>query len=317
MLGQVKCRNILTPFGTISFEDLVFKKGNAMALDSDFKEKPYYRFLSSNSRDWKIALQERITKPFEDGMLTTANEDGIVKFDDRAFRFDRMERSNKLNIFIGPTHFKEFLETNLKAIHDRKLYERLVKEGNESYGQPNAMFADILATNAGITINNGETQGMLFVRRSNKVKIYPNHWHVIGGKMEYSDCFFTSQTPSATFKRLAKQNIAKECKEELGLTPHNTRLVGLVHIPTGLNLNFLADSNLSSEQLENCLNTAVDSWECREFFVTTPKEIANFLIKNASNFVPAGFHAGLAYLYEQGQFDDFNRCLQAAEKMFN
>ena len=95
---------------TLDLNDSNFevRKGRAKNILPEEIEKDYYKWVNTGSTFYDIALEERILKPIENGLLIVRRPDGSIKFDDRKLRFDSyLERNGHYELFVAPTHFGE------------------------------------------------------------------------------------------------------------------------------------------------------------------------------------------------------------------
>ena len=154
---------------TFQFE---IQKGRAKAILPEEKDKPYYKHVLTGDREFDTALDERIERPFKDGMLVVRNPDGTIKFDDRKIRYDGFSKEGTLyRIRVGPTHFGE-MGADIKASQDQDFSRAVQEKGTQDFSDASAYFANCLAVNA-VPVT---ADGIVHVfRRDASAQYYPNH----------------------------------------------------------------------------------------------------------------------------------------------
>src|SRR3989344_553535 len=99
-------------------------------LKRERESKEYYKWLKTGSREYDVALEERIRSPVKEGMLIVKYPDGSVRFDDRKLRFDGIEYNDGIYVIcVGPTHFDEMRSVDLKARKDVDFFARVRVKG--------------------------------------------------------------------------------------------------------------------------------------------------------------------------------------------
>lgn len=272
------------------------EKGLAKAISEKEFDKKYYQWVDKQklSRDFDTALEERINKPFEKGMLVVKNLDGSIKFDDRKLRYDTHNLDEDIYTFyIGPTHFGEHQAANIRCIKDEEFYEYLINKGRKNFNDADAYFANIIAVNATIETKGGYA---LVFKRSPDSEIYADYWHVIGGHVKTDLKLFEKKHPSGDyFKKLLKKQMLAELKEELSLKPERLILTGFAHNFAGSDFTYIAKTEKTVEEILETSKNAQDLADHSNFKKLKPEELAEFLITEEKT-VPVGFGGMLLYL---------------------
>lgn len=293
-------RNLLMVMELYSSKALKIEKGLAKAISQKELGKKYYSWIDKQklSRDFDTALEERINKPLENGMLIVKNSNGYIKFDDRKMRFDKCEiENNTYTFYIGPSHFGENQATNIPCIKDKELYSYLKNEGIKNFNDLEAYFANIIAVNA--TIETKEGYALVF-KRSLDSEIYADHWHVIGGHVKTDLKLFKKKNPSKYFKRLLKKQILAELEEELLLKPKHLILAGFAHNFSGSDFTYIAKTNKTVEEILKTSKTAQDLTDHSGFKKLKPEQLVEFLLTE-EKIVPVGFGSLLLYLNKKNK----------------
>lgn len=271
------------------------KKGKAKAISKKELDKKYYKWVDKQklSRDFDTALEERINKPSENGMLIVRNPDGSIKFDDRKLRYDKCELNKDVyTMYLGPSHFGENQTSNIHCLKDKNLYEYLLNEGIKNFDDKEAYFANIIATNATLETKEGY---ILAFKRSSKSEIYADHWHVIGGHVETDLKVFKKKNPSEYFKKILDKQVLAELEEELAIKPEWFKLTGFVHGVSGADFTYIAKINKTADEILKTAKHARDAADHSSFKKLNPEELTYFLLTE-KNIVPVGFGSLLLYL---------------------
>jgi len=236
---------------------IMVEKGLARAILPELREKPYYQWVSDEgSRDYDSALYERITKPFEAGMLVVRRPDGSILFDDRKLGFSGLSENEDGYIMkLAPTHFQETKEIEARAVVDPVFKTMLEERGKKEYGDANAYFT----LPVGMTVLPLTADGGLHLfLRSNDSEIFPSVWHGIGGHLDTDYVFMDGEGASKTFDSLIREGALNELKEETGV--EGSFLEPLIVNSDGYSISFdyCAHISMSSKEFLKSYSNAKD-----------------------------------------------------------
>jgi len=279
-------------------EGFTVEKGLAKAVLPDDRGKDYYQWLGEEgSRDFDTALEERITLPYENGLLVVRETDGSIKYDDRKMRYSHTDSANGSNvIYVGPTHFKEFRNANLKAIADEEFNKSLRSRGEREFQDPWAYFANPFATNAVPVTDDGYVH---IVKRNEIVETMPGYWHVVGGMMDTNLSLFEDPNPTETLKDLIKKGIAKEFKEEGDLESVTFSLTGLARSINAVEFTHIAYVESTSQEFIDSFEAAKGKEHADIRAFSTNEALRDFLTslpESGEKMVPTGHASLLCYL---------------------
>jgi len=276
-------------------ENLVVVKGDAKAILDEEVGKDYYAWLGEDrSRDFDVALEERIKRPIENSMLIVLNPDETVKFDDRKLRYDSHLKSDGRNIVrLGPTHFQEFLNVDNRAIQDDEFFGATMRRGISDFGDPGVYHSCVIAVDA-IPIST-ERYVMMF-KRSDDAKVCPGMWHIIGGMHTTDYSFFGDRNPSRTLKSQLRESLERELKQEADNEGARLEMVGLVdNFPGSVNFSYLAYVGVGYKEFLDARMGAEDRGDHSDAHVLKSKDkVYEFMKKE--NLVNAGYGDMLLYL---------------------
>ena len=263
--------------------------GLAKAISDSERLSDFYKWATTESRDYHIALEERIRLPFENGMLVVRKGDGSIKFDDRKLRFSGYhQRDGRTVLQIGPTHFGEIKATDIKSTIDERFEESLVVRGVNDFNDRFAYLASSVAVNSVPVTKEGYVH---VFKRGSKQELLPGKWDVYGGFVEVGEDIFTLHEEDMTdkFFGLLDRNVRKEFVEETGNNQDAFELMGLVK---GVNFVFSYKANLavSSEEFIAKHASAKDASEVGNIRVLkTPADMDKFLKTERSNSSPTAY----------------------------
>ena len=264
-------------------------------LPKDVK-KPYYQGLNL-ARDFRTAYQNRIVQAAELSYIAIAG-----KFDDRKARFDGFSVGGVsgdetiVTINVGPTHFMELRDTDLKLVKEvgaqgldsiaaSEAYQRLRQQGETDFSDPTAYFAQVFSVNGVPVTNDGVVH---LVKRNDGVEIYPGAFHVIGGQYDVGFGLEGNLFQPQVFQRMAKGGILKEFSEEAGV--HHDAKAELIALIKGMNIELahVVYVPLDSETFLKYLKEAKEIEHDAVFSFSNPEQLGNFLRAEKPNFVPSG-----------------------------
>jgi len=152
--------------------------------------------------------------------------DAMARGDDAAFKLamkhiagissmyrlnDASLKGNALYLDLAITDFKDYIGTTAHALLDPDFRNQLVEAGMADAGDPNRYFSNPLATNTNIVTSDGR---MPVGIRSNKVAIYPEVPHVIGGYVKVNG----DSRPDFNVRDVDLFSfMLKELKQEIGI----------------------------------------------------------------------------------------------------
>jgi len=280
--------------GHINGEQILVEKGLARAvLDSD-RDKAYYNWLATGSREYDVAMKERITLPMKNGMLIVLDSDGNKKFDDRKLRFDGYKEvdGNKYIIRVAPTHFGETELAEQKAINSPEIENNLIKQGKKNFNDPFAYFARPFAINAVPITSEGYVH---IFKRNCETPLYPGHWHVFGGHLDTDYSFLDNNDPSQAFRDLIQSNMVREFEEEGNVYDAQFQMIKFYE-DYGAEFIHLGYIPRTSEKFLHNLTSARDYLDHTNLKVLkSPQEVENF-IATEKKIVPTGKVALKGYL---------------------
>ncbi len=283
-------------------ENLKFQKGKARALEEEESNCPYYEAVDfrQKSRGFDDAWKERIKVPVEKRIIGT-KETG--KFDDRKWRVDSVKpnlgyprKSNPAEIFLGPTHFNEYQDHDVKACLDVILQEKMVERGLKEYQDPRAYFANPLAVSTVLETSDGQ---VIVCKRNEQAKLLPGYWSHYAG---FVDADFSLMEKPDGSKAIYNSifNAMKEELQEEGKIEHRDickmRMTGLVWEPTSYDFTFITETLLPAEEVFARHKRAVDREENPNLkALRTLGEVADFLTD--PNVKMAGAARGGLFIY--------------------
>lgn len=279
-------------------KDFEIKKGKAKAISEKEIDKEYYNWVDKQklSRDFDTALEERINKPLENGMLIVKNPDGSIRFDDRKLRYDRCDLTGKVpGIYLGPTHFNEHLATGIASVEDKQLYDYLTKKGFRDFNDKKAYFADVIGVNATVETIEGY---ILIFKRSEESRLYKNHWHVIGEHLDTDLKLFEEKNPTNYFKNMIHEQILLGLKDELGIIPKELKLTGLVRDILGPNFTYTAKTDETVDEILKSFKHAKETADHSGFQKLKLQKLVDLLITE-KKIVPIAFGSLLLYLKDK------------------
>lgn len=276
-------------------KDFKIRKGKAKAISKKELNKNYYQYVNKTelSRDFDIALEERINKPLKEGLICGKHSSKQGGFEDRKLRLDKLEivRNNPF-LYIGPTHFYEQLDTCLSTVRNKKLFDYFIKQGIQNFNDEHAYFADAIGVSALVETSEGY---ILSFQRSEKSLEYKSYWHLVAGYVDTDFKFFEEKEPSDHFKKLIDKTLLNELNEEGGLVPSQIQRLGVVRDLLGVNFAYLAKINKDFGAVLNSIKNAKDFSEHSSVQKFKLKELVDFLI-NEQRIVPIAFGGLLLYL---------------------
>lgn len=283
---------------SLTGDNFEVKPGLAKAILPEETEKDYYKWASNShrSREFALALEERILEPIKNGMLIVKRPDGSVKFDDRKLRFDSytQEEDGQYTIYAGPTHFGEMKSVDVKAMKDPAFSESIAQRGLADFNDRSAYFSSCFAVNAVPLTENGSLH--LF-KRSEKSEIYPGHWHVIGGMLDTDLTFFNTGNPTASLKDLVLNRIKAEFKEETSAEQVRFQLTGLVRsLPSTADFTYIARIPMNSKEFVDLSKSAEDSADHQDIMVLSSREEVTSFLKGSERITPTGYGSLVQYL---------------------
>jgi len=204
--------------------------------------------------------------------------------------------SDELTLELAITNFKDYIGTTQSALIDPEFREQLMQAGVEDQGDPSFYFANPLATCVNIVTSDGLVPvGM----RSDKVAIYPNVPHVIGGYVKVNG----DNNPNFKVADIdLYNNMLKELREELGVSEDQLSSIdfrGIVrnNITQGPEMVFNAIINLTGDELlANWSSNSRDRFEHRNITMYNRADLVKFLEQWSGLMVPSGEAALRLYL---------------------
>ena len=290
--------------GNFTIPPIQIEKGPARAIHPSEleKRKGYYQRLYDSSRDHNTALEQRILRPMEEGLLIVKNPDGSIKFDDRKLRVDKVKKTEDgYFIYLAPTHYGEVLASNVRAIKNKEWHRTLRHEGLWHHNDPEAFFANNLTVCTSMVSKEGYV--LLFLTTPNNT-YYPEHWHVGGGQYDTEFEEFDQKDPSQYFLEKLKHTAKKEVKEEVGIDVAPV-LTGIVDGLSAVDATFFGKTDTDMKKIEEAWKTAKDRSEASKYLVLEgPQAIVDFLRDQGAKIFPASIVNLMLYLrtLEDGTF---------------
>jgi hypothetical protein len=203
-----------------------------------------------------------------------------------------------LDFTFNATDYLHFIATNERAIGDSEFRARLIKAGQEDFGNPRAYFANPLAICTLVYTQDPNTDEIHVPvgLRSDKVMIYPGVYHVFGG--------LVNVIGDGADVDLG-EHLRRELKEEMGVGDRiagdqsEVYFDGIVRqIPSGVpEVVSRMVIPLSKEELEQSWReNAEDKFEHRSIYFCPLKELPGFLATYGPSMVPSGAAALTKFL---------------------